>query len=112
MITAEQLQAIATLRFHPGFVHLLDSMQADLDDETDKLAETPVTQDALYALARWQAHRQVLATLRDRPAHIAAAFTAEETDDTLPNGEPIAPLPQPSPNLFEMLQSTSPDIIK
>jgi hypothetical protein len=80
-----QLKLIASLRFEPGYLLLLDWLQAQQDNLTDSLGAPGDTPDqSLAKLQYWRAHRDILHTLRVQPQNFAAALVDENPDPELP----------------------------
>lgn len=78
------MRLIAALPADPGFMLLLDSIQADLDDIADYMSRE-VDDRKLLALAhRWQALKNVLDALKQRPENIRQELSGtEETPEEL-----------------------------
>ena len=89
-LTVAQMRLIAALPADPGFILLLDSLQADLDDIGDYMARE-VDDPKLLALAhRWQALKNVLDALKNRPENVR-----EELSGTEETPEELKPPPVP-----------------
>lgn len=89
-LTEEQMRLIALLPSDPGFLLLLDSLQADLDDLSDRM-ETEQDDRKLAGMTReWQAMRKVLGALKTRPEMIRKEW---EESDHYP--EELRPPPPP-----------------
>lgn len=77
-LTEEQMRLIALLPSDPGFVLLLDSIQADLDDLADQM-EVEQDDRKLAGMTReWQAMRKVLGALKSRPEMIRKEWEESE----------------------------------
>ena len=94
----EQLKAIAELIYHPGYIALLDFLQADIDTLADRMAEAVEEKELIALTRRWQARRDHLYILKTHPAQFAAIVTQEKdagnTIDELltPTPAPVMPI--------------------
>lgn len=91
----DQLKAVAELVYHPGYIALLDFIQADIDNLADKMAETSDARELLSITRRWQARREHLYILKTCPEQFVSVVNQEKaagniTDDLL------TPIPAPA----------------
>lgn len=84
-LSVEQLESIASLSYDPGFILLLDAIQAQIDDVTVVLHEAPVGMET-QILARWRALREIYATLKTMPEELALRVNDERASRELTEG--------------------------
>lgn len=65
-LTLQQIEQIAALEYDPGFILLLDALQAQIDDVAVRLDEAGADEES-QLLALWRAMRQIFATLKRTP---------------------------------------------
>ncbi len=78
-IDAQQVGLVAGLQYNPGYLLLLDWIQAQFDSLTDDLGDRGESgEKALAKLQYWRAFRDLLHTLKVQPANFAGSQTEEE----------------------------------
>lgn len=76
------LKLIGSLKFDPGYLLLLDALQADLDNLTDELGNPSLpAEQAQSKLRHWQAFREILQYLRTTPGNYLAQAQEELKDE-------------------------------
>lgn len=95
----EQMRLISLLVHDPGYMLLLDSIQADLDDLADLMEREPDEKRLMFITRKWQVLRSLLSTLKLRPQKIREEVEEmnlypEELRPAPP--KPEASLPKPS----------------
>ncbi len=85
--STQAIREIAGLKYHPGFLLLLDQLQARFDDLSEDLAEPALSTDEAHNKLRyWQAFREILNTLKTTPANYLIQLEGEPKEE-----EPVLP---------------------
>lgn len=77
ILTPQQQQLVAQLKDDPGYLTLLDSIQAQIDDVADELENASSAELEQRKLNLWRAMRKILSTLRFVPEQIAQDLDRE-----------------------------------
>ena len=93
-LTEEDMRLIAQLTSDPGYMLLIDSIQADLDDLADRMEQEQDDRRLAGLTREWQATRKVVAALRTRPERIREEYAGM---DHFPDELRPASAPRPAP---------------
>lgn len=88
-LTPQDIKLLAGLQYEPGFIVLLDYLQAKLDTLTDELANPDLTpEEGASKLRYWQAFREILHSIRTTPKSFEEVLRENpfsEVDNVLSN---------------------------
>lgn len=87
-ITLEQTEQIAALTYDPGYILLMDALQAQIDDLANRLDEAHGS-DEQHLLGRWRAMRQTRNILTAMPQEIALRIEEEKAARDMSEGVSI-----------------------
>ncbi len=77
VLSFQQLKQVAELVYNPGYILLMDSLQAHLDDISHALLAAEPAQEPKL-LARWRAASEYLALLKNNPENIALELKTQQ----------------------------------
>lgn len=76
MLSFQELKQIAELVYHPGYVLMIDAVQAYVDDLASELRNCDPSRET-QCLAKWRVASEILNILRTNPEKIALEVRAE-----------------------------------
>ncbi len=110
MLSLQEVESVAALKYETGFIILLDAIQAQIDTLADELSNVQSGTDEAHMLGRWRALRLVYGLLKGTPEEFAMRVDEDRAIATLNAGvtmSSLAPgvrLPMP-PEALEAVRS-------
>lgn len=93
-LSIAQLEQVAALHYDPGFILLLDLLQATVDDLSEQLHGAEPAREA-QILGKWRACREFLALMKTTPEEIGLRIEQERAAKELLEGPALYSTYQP-----------------